>query len=39
VDEDQINVLVPQSLKGAGMVNVVLTVDGVPTNPVTILVQ
>jgi uncharacterized protein (TIGR03437 family) len=39
VDEDQINVLVPQSLKGAGMVNVVLTVDGVTTNPVTILVQ
>ncbi len=39
VDEDQINVLVPQSLKGAGMVNVVLTVDGVTTNPVAILVQ
>jgi uncharacterized protein (TIGR03437 family) len=39
VDEDQINVLVPQSLKGAGMVNVVLTVDGQTTNPVTILVQ
>ena len=39
VDEDQINVQVPQSLKGAGLVNVVLNVDGKSTNPVQILVQ
>jgi uncharacterized protein (TIGR03437 family) len=39
VDEDQINVLVPQSLRGAGRVNVVLTVDGQTTNPVTIQIK
>ncbi len=39
VDEDQINVLVPQSLRGAVRVNVVLTVDGQTTNPVTILIE
>jgi uncharacterized protein (TIGR03437 family) len=39
VDEDQVNVLVPQSLRGAGRVNVVLTVDGQAANPVTILIK
>jgi uncharacterized protein (TIGR03437 family) len=39
VDEDQINVLVPQSLRGAGRVNLVLTVDGQTANPVAIQIQ
>jgi len=39
LDEDQINVLLPQSLSGAGVVNVVLNVDGQMTNPVQILIQ
>ncbi len=33
---DQINILVPRSLLGAGVVEVRLTVDGVPTNVVTV---
>jgi len=39
VDEDQINVQVPQSLRGAGRVNLVLTVDGQTTNPVAIQIK
>ncbi len=39
VGEDQINIQLPQSLKGAGTVNVTLNVDGKLTNPVTIAVQ
>jgi uncharacterized protein (TIGR03437 family) len=39
VDEDQVNVLVPQSLRGAGRVNLVLNVDGQSTNPVVILIK
>ena len=39
VDEDQINVLVPQSLRGAGRVNLILKVDGQTTNPVAIQIQ
>src|SRR5579871_384743 len=36
---DQLNVQLPSSLAGAGMVNVVLTVDGVPSNTVQIQIQ
>lgn len=39
VDEDQINVLIPQSLRGAGRVNLLLNVDGQTTNPVAIQIQ
>jgi uncharacterized protein (TIGR03437 family) len=39
VGEDQINVLLPQSLKGAGVVNVTLTADGFTTNTVQIEIQ
>jgi len=39
VGEDQINVLVPQSLRGAGRVNLMLTVDGLTTNPVAIQIK
>jgi uncharacterized protein (TIGR03437 family) len=39
VDEDQINVLVPQSLRGAGRVNLILQVDGQTTSPVAIQIQ
>ncbi|HEX5226627.1 MAG TPA: FG-GAP-like repeat-containing protein [Bryobacteraceae bacterium] len=39
LDEDQINILLPQSLRGAGLVNVVLDVDGQSTNSVQILIQ
>jgi uncharacterized protein (TIGR03437 family) len=37
--EDQINVLLPQSLRGAGLVDVTLTVDGQVTNAVKIQIQ
>lgn len=36
VGEDQINVLLPQSLKGAGVINLTLTADGFTTNAVQI---
>ena len=36
---DQANVRIPSSLAGGGSVNVVLTVDGKNTNPVTINIQ
>ena len=36
VGEDQINVLLPKSLRGAGSVNVTLTADGVSSNTVTL---
>ncbi len=39
VGEDQINLLLPQSLKGAGLVSVTLNVDGQVTNPVQIQIQ
>jgi hypothetical protein len=39
VGEDQINILLPQSLKGAGLVNVTLNVDGQSANPVQVLIQ
>ena len=34
---DQVNLLLPQSLRGAGPVTLVLTVDGVTSNPVTLV--
>ncbi len=37
--EDQINVLLPRSLKGAGVVEVTLTVDGQTTNAVKVQIQ
>ena len=36
---DQLNVQLPASLKGRGEVQVVFTVDGLSTNPVTINVR
>ncbi len=36
---EQINVAVPRSLIGRGVVNVQVTVDGVPLNVVTIAIQ
>jgi uncharacterized protein (TIGR03437 family) len=39
VGEDQINVLLPQSLKGAGVINITLTADGFTTNAVQIEIQ
>jgi uncharacterized protein (TIGR03437 family) len=36
---DQINVQLPAALKGSGQVNVVFTVDGQSSNPVTINIQ
>jgi len=36
---DQLNVQLPGSLRGAGSVNVVFTIDGQTSNPVTISVQ
>jgi len=37
--EDQVNVSVPYSLAGAGLVSISLTVDGSPANTVTILIR
>ncbi len=37
--EDQINILLPQTLRGAGIVDVTLTVDGQTTNAVKIHIQ
>jgi uncharacterized protein (TIGR03437 family) len=37
--QDQINIEIPRSLRGAGMVDVILTVDGQTTNPVKILIR
>ncbi len=39
VGEDQINIQLPASLKGAGVVNVTLTVDGQTSDPVRVSVQ
>jgi uncharacterized protein (TIGR03437 family) len=39
VGEDQINILLPQSLRGAGLVNLTLNVDGQVTNAVQIQIQ
>ncbi|MGC9946964.1 MAG: FG-GAP-like repeat-containing protein [Bryobacteraceae bacterium] len=39
VGEDQINVLLPQSLQGAGVINVTLTADGQASNTVQIQIQ
>ena len=36
---DQVNILLPRSLAGRGDVDVVLTIDGQATNPVTIRVR
>jgi uncharacterized protein (TIGR03437 family) len=36
---DQVNVQIPRSLIGSGVVNVVLTVDGQPSNAVTISIK
>ena len=36
---DQINVLLPQTLKGAGIVNVAVTVDGITSNAVTVNIK
>jgi uncharacterized protein (TIGR03437 family) len=36
---DQVNILLPASLRGAGVVNVLLTVDGTSANTVTLAVQ
>ncbi len=36
---DQVNVTLPISLHGAGLVNVTLTTDGVPSNVVQLLIQ
>jgi uncharacterized protein (TIGR03437 family) len=37
--EDQVNVLLPQSLKGTGAVNIFLTANGIPANTVNITIQ
>jgi uncharacterized protein (TIGR03437 family) len=39
VGEDQINVLLPQSLQGAGVINVTLTADGQTSNSVQIQIE
>jgi len=39
VGEDQINILLPSSLAGSGLVSVILTADGETTNPVQIQIQ
>lgn len=39
VGEDQVNILLPQSLRGAGLVTVTLNVDGQTAHPVEILIQ
>ncbi len=39
VGEDQINLLLPQSLRGAGLVNLTLDVDGQTTNAVKLLLK
>ena len=39
VGEDQINILLPQTLAGAGLVSVILTADGQVTNGVQIQIQ
>jgi len=39
VGEDQINVLLPASLAGAGLVNLTLSADGQTSNPVQIQIQ
>jgi len=36
---DQLNILLPSNLRGAGTVTVLLTVDGVQANAVTISIQ
>ena len=39
IGEDQINITMPASLRGAGVVNVVLHVDGQASNPVSVILQ
>jgi uncharacterized protein (TIGR03437 family) len=39
VGEDQINVLLPQSLKGAGLINLTLVADGQTTNTVQLQIH
>lgn len=39
VGEDQINILLPQTLAGSGLVSVTLSADGQTTNPVTIQIE
>jgi uncharacterized protein (TIGR03437 family) len=39
VGEDQINIQLPASLAGAGLVNVTLNVDGQTSNPVQIQIK
>ena len=36
---DQLNLEMPPSLRGSGEVQIVLTVDGQPANPVTVTVR
>ncbi|MCB9385321.1 MAG: SBBP repeat-containing protein [Bryobacterales bacterium] len=36
---DQVNVRLPESMAGAGMVTIVVTADGIASNPVTVQVQ
>ena len=36
---DQINVLLPKSLTGSGLVNIVLTASGLESNTVTLTIQ
>jgi uncharacterized protein (TIGR03437 family) len=37
--EDQVNVQLPSSLQGAGEVTVIVTADGIASNPVSITIQ
>jgi len=37
VGQDQINAILPQSLAGAGEINVIVTVDGVTANTVKVI--
>jgi uncharacterized protein (TIGR03437 family) len=37
--EDQVNVLLPQSLQGSGKVTLILTANGLPSNPVTFTIK
>jgi uncharacterized protein (TIGR03437 family) len=37
--DDQVNVLLPRALAGAGVVRIELTVDGRPANAVTLIIQ
>jgi len=39
VGEDQVNILLPSSLAGAGVIQITLTADGQTSNPVEIQIQ